>query len=166
MHIDRSRTRENWYNTVRRSAQKWKTTILMILATTGCAIVSGIVQASGAPPLAVFITGMLALIASGSLLRHSVRHLVNWFRVSIGDLQRSHMVAGAVDCLLGYVNHPPRSSHAKVCSHSQDESRVDLFHRSIGHWEDIGGPDRCDWLHSVQHSSGPRPVLPGGNLGR
>ena len=73
----------------------------MILATTMSTIVSGIVQASGASALAVFITGIIALIASGSLLRHSVRHLVTWFRVNIGDLQRSHMAAGAVDCLLG-----------------------------------------------------------------
>ena len=48
---------------------------------------------------------MIALVASGSLLRHAVRHLVAWFRVNIGDLQRSHMTAGAVDCLLGYVKY-------------------------------------------------------------
>ena len=73
----------------------------MILATTIGTIISGIVQASGASALAVFVTGMTALIASGSLLRHSVRHLVTWFRVNIKDLQQSHMTAGAVDCLLG-----------------------------------------------------------------
>jgi hypothetical protein len=101
------------YKAVREGAKKWRTTILMILATTIATVVSGIVQASRASALAVFITGMAALIASGSLLRHSVRHLVVWFRVNIGDLQRSHMAAGAIDCLLGWVILP---SHNVFCS--------------------------------------------------
>ena len=94
MPLGHSWNLERRYKDIQESARKWKTTNLMILATTTSTIISGVVQASAASPLAVFITGVFALIASGSLLRHSVRHLVNWFRVSIGDLQRSHMSAG------------------------------------------------------------------------
>lgn len=79
---------------------EWKTTTLLTIATGVGAIVVSSIQKASASPTLVFAISMAALVPSGSLLRHCIRHLVNFSQTRIKDLYRAHMVAGVMDCLL------------------------------------------------------------------
>lgn len=143
---------------------KWRSTSLLTAATVvGVIVVASIQKASISSGLA-FVISMMALIPSGSLLRHCIRHLINCIQLRVHDQYRAHMMAGALDCLLGYTIFPTVSL-SDANKSGQHRARAHFLDRGFSVWGGHGVPNHGYWLYFVKQLTGIRRLSPYGCVG-
>lgn len=81
--------------------RKYRTTCFLVTTSFVASVISGAIYSRAKSPLAILVASMVGVIFTGSLLRHCVRHVVTWVQATHQDLHRAHLIAGAIDCLVG-----------------------------------------------------------------